>query len=100
MDIPLDNETQNFSINILLCAEKQPHLDAQPCRGSWSEKHSTTATWMRHRQTSTIKILHEVFHQTEVGITVCIRRHNLMKCNSQSDIEAKRIRQDKQNGLQ
>ena len=47
-----------------------------------------------------IKILHEVFHQTEVGITVCIRRHNLMKCNSQADIEPKRIRQDNENGLQ
>ena len=37
MDIQLDNEIQIFP-QTLLCAEKQPHLDAQPCRGSWSEK--------------------------------------------------------------
>ena len=54
MDIPLNNETQFFPLTFLKCAEKQPHLDAQPCRGSMSEKHWTTANWMRHRQNSTI----------------------------------------------
>ena len=53
MDIPFGSETEIFP-QTFFCAEKQPHLDAQPCRGSWSEKHSTTAIWMRHRQISTI----------------------------------------------
>ena len=103
MHIPIDNETQIFPQTFFYALKNSLIL-----MGNHAEAHGVKNIRLpqlgcgidKLQQSKVNKILHEVFHQTEVGITVFIRRQNPMKCNSQADTEPKRIRRDNQNGLQ